>query len=96
MGKNTRFSIYFKCTSTHSYKKLRKSGNVENLKIIKVQKECKLISSSEVIPALLVSIEIKTQFSDNVATLVQIRNSLLKIINSKIIIIIIKINSLMD
>lgn len=65
MGKTAHFKIYFKCTSTHSYKKLRKFGNEENLKIIKAQKESKVILSSEVIPALLISIEMTTLFSDN-------------------------------
>lgn len=44
--------------------------------------------------SLLVSIELTTHFSDNVAILVQIRNILIERINSKIIVII-KTNSLM-
>lgn len=71
--------------------KLRKFGNEENLKIVKAQKESKVILFSKVTLALQVSIELTTHLSDNAAILVQIRNILIKTTNSKINIILIAI-----
>lgn len=71
--------------------KLRKFGNEENLKIVKAQKESKVILFSKVTLALQVSIGLTTHLPDNEAILVQIRNILMKRTNSKINIILIAI-----